>query len=430
MIQYRFLLLLIAGLLLQDCCWAQGNAASPDNNLVKFTATPNTSSEGDLTPFTVDLYRAAVKDNRDNALISSFGAASMIGALYVGSNGQTEEELKSLLHWKSSKEDWIKYIKYIGGCFRETSDLQTQSAFWIQNNYMIKTFFIQTLQNYSFITVKNIDFTKSSSGAQINQWIRMQSNNKILPLYSSMPTNTKLVLMDFFVFDGAWKFPFQPNKTHKSFFTTIEGADVETSFMVQLNHYNYLRGPDFQYIEIPCRNDIYSFNILLPLDSEEFMQFENKITPEFLKKCQNESTLTEIDVALPIFTQTYNWNLKSVIKQLNANTLFSRHSDQSDISNMDPLFVSQISQMLHIAVNEQGPTTAANVNSNVNSIIVTKGNHIIEQLSANRPFIYYIQERISGAILCIGRYVNPDKAEDTGFHPFLRKLPSQTDPTE
>lgn len=97
-------------------------------------------------------------------------------------------------------------------------------------------------------------------------------------------------------------------------------------------------------------------------------------------------------------------DLKKVLQAMGIKEAFAATSDFSGISDDNRLYVGGVKQKTFIEVNEEGTTAAA-----VSGIIgeTSPGFSKYLEFIVNRPFIYAIQERSSGAILFVGKVTNP-----------------------
>jgi serpin B len=109
-----------------------------------------------------------------------------------------------------------------------------------------------------------------------------------------------------------------------------------------------------------------------------------------------------MDLYLPKFTMTFEDSLNAPLKRLGMGIAFS---DQADFSNLARESVS-ISQVLHktfVAVDESGTEAAA-----VTSVGADRTS-APPAVAVNRPFVFAIRERYSGAVLFIGKVLDPTR---------------------
>lgn len=110
-----------------------------------------------------------------------------------------------------------------------------------------------------------------------------------------------------------------------------------------------------------------------------------------------------VDLKLPRFSTTTETQLNKPIASLGATSMFQSEADFSNMTDAS-MFVSTMLQKAKIEVNEKGTKAAA-----VTAAIMTMSIYQPDEprhvtFHANRPFIYLITERSSGAIFFIGQY--------------------------
>ena len=76
-------------------------------------------------------------------------------------------------------------------------------------------------------------------------------------------------------------------------------------------------------------------------------------------------------------------------------------ADLTRLSPVGPLFISEVKQKSWVDVNEEGTEAAAATSVGVG---FTSGPLVVR---ADRPFLFFIRERLSGTILFAGKFASP-----------------------
>ncbi len=111
-----------------------------------------------------------------------------------------------------------------------------------------------------------------------------------------------------------------------------------------------------------------------------------------------------VNLKLPKFTTEMDLSLNQIISKLGAPSIFQPGTaDFSRFAN-GSFYVSKMLQKAKIEVSERG-TKAAAVTAAV--MLTSLGPHEMKRVEfhANRPFVYFITERNSGAILFMGQFL-------------------------
>jgi serpin B len=145
--------------------------------------------------------------------------------------------------------------------------------------------------------------------------------------------------------------------------------------------------------------------ILLP-EPGMFETFEQDLSATRLQDIVQKLTMTRIALTMPRFKFESRFELASVLAKMGMPSAFS---DQADFSGMDGGDTLQISDVVHqafVAVDEEGTEAAAATAV----IMTTKAMPIrVEPITftVDRPFVFFIRDIATGAILFIGRVVDP-----------------------
>ena len=245
-----------------------------------------------------------------------------------------------------------------------------------------------------------------------NLYVADQTNNKIEDLLppGSILNSTKLVLTDAVYFNAAWNTPFDPNNTHDGSFTLLDGSNVTVSFMnAELPSLPATQGTNFVAASLPYADESLSLVVVLP-DTGQFSQVESSLDAPALGTIVAGLRLTSqpVQLALPRFKIETGTSLVRLLTNLGMKSAFDS-SGAADFSSMDGtrfLYLSEIIHKAFIDVTEAG-TEAAAV-----TIVVGTGRGGIAMpvnFTANRPYLYFLRDQPTGAILFMGRVLDPSQ---------------------
>ena len=148
--------------------------------------------------------------------------------------------------------------------------------------------------------------------------------------------------------------------------------------------------------------------ILLPFKTASLSEVEKTLTTEYILRAKDTFQMSEkeVNLKLPRFKLDQKLSLAGELAEMGMNDLFV--SGKANLSGMDgtnKVFVSEVLHRAVVEVNEEG-TEAAAVTTVVAEQESVTSDSVIE-FSANRPFIFFIQDKTTGSILFLGRLVNP-----------------------
>ncbi|CAK9303150.1 unnamed protein product [Gordionus sp. m RMFG-2023] len=217
----------------------------------------------------------------------------------------------------------------------------------------------------------------------------------LIPL-GSLDSGTKVVLVDTLYFKSNWGIPFQPELTSVKAFTRDDGKLEEVKMMFGTNEAQYgetqLKKIEDRPSSIPDQKiKILRIQYANPNLAMFFVLLEQKGLPNLIKVLSFESLTsliktakkTLVDITLPIFKTSFDVTLSDTLKNLGRNIF------------------NEIYHKAVIEVNEKGTKAAASTGV----VIGFKSSLPFPRFTADRPFLYFVQDLARGHILFIGTYI-------------------------
>ncbi|HEY9123039.1 MAG TPA: serpin family protein, partial [Bacteroidales bacterium] len=215
-------------------------------------------------------------------------------------------------------------------------------------------------------------------------------------------------------FKGSWQFSFDKSKTQTADFYLNHDAKVDHSQMMLQTQLNYSSNNTFSAIELPYGNGTFNFVILLPAYDKTVDDIINGLSSQQWKETISSMTKSDVVVKMPKFKLECEGLLNNPLKSMGMTTAFTGAADFSKITTDAGLFISRVIHKTFIDLNEEG-TEAAAVTAVEMKFTSTGGEtNTTKWFIANQPFVYAITEKSTGAILFIGKMLNPTE-EKTKF---------------
>jgi serpin B len=285
------------------------------------------------------------------------------------------------------------------------------NAIWAEQTYTFRSDFLDTLATNYGAGVNLLDFINApeSSRLTINAWVATQTDDKIQDLLPplSVTRGTVLVLTNAVYFNAAWNTPFDLSKTQDGPFTLLDGSNVTVSFMNAYLALPAFRGTNFIAASLPCADTRLSLVVVVP-DADQFSQVESSLDATALRTLMTELTTQPVTLTLPRFKIETNTNLVALLQALGMTSAFL--PGVADFSGMDGARGLVITDVFHdafIDVAENGTKAAGST-----GVVLVTGRAALPTglpVNANRPFIYFLRDDPTGAILFMGRVQNPSQ---------------------
>jgi serine protease inhibitor len=112
-----------------------------------------------------------------------------------------------------------------------------------------------------------------------------------------------------------------------------------------------------------------------------------------------------VDIKLPRFNYEYEILLNDVLTEMGMGVAFTPEADFTGINRLGGLLIDYVKHKSFIEVNEEGTEAAAVTVVAIGRTSVGGPEKV--QFVVNRPFIYAITEKSTGAVLFIGTVKNP-----------------------
>ena len=168
------------------------------------------------------------------------------------------------------------------------------------------------------------------------------------------------------------------------------------------------RGRD-EAVELPYRSSTLAMMVMLP-SARSLAALEQGLGATALSRIAARMRPAEVELALPKFHLEVKSELAGVLSALGMPDAFSQAADFSRIDPGEQLDIARISHAADIEVQEEGTVAAAAtiVEIEATALEVTPP---ARPFIADRPFLYFLRDRRTGAILFAGRLVNAAGAQ-------------------
>jgi serpin B len=118
----------------------------------------------------------------------------------------------------------------------------------------------------------------------------------------------------------------------------------------------------------------------------------------------NGAQPTSVNLALPKFDIQKALTLKQPLAELGMPTAFSDRADFGGMTQQEPLRLSDVVHQANVTVDEKGTVAAAATGATMEA---TSAAARSVNLVVDRPFVFLLRDRPTGAILFAGQVTNP-----------------------
>jgi len=367
--------------------------------------------------FAFNLYKL-LSQEEGNLFCSPYSISAALAMTYAGARGDTEKQMADTLQFYLSQNQLHPAFNSLDqelasrgegakGKDGEGFRLNIVNAIWGQKDYAFLTSFLDTLAENYGAGLRILDFINETEPSRIaiNDWVSDETEGRIEDLIpqGAISQMTRLVLTNAIYFNAAWQYPFEEDATSPGVFYLLNGEEVTVPMMEQQESFSYVEGDNYKAVELPYDGQELSMVVFLP-DSGQFETFEEAIEYQNIKGIIESLERREVRLTMPKFEFDSSFGLKKTLTEMGMPVAFSAGADFSGMTGNKDLFISDVIHKAFVSVDEAGTEAAA-----ATAVIMelTAMPEIPVEVTLNRPFIFLIRDIETGAILFVGRVMNP-----------------------
>ncbi len=410
-----------------------------------------------VNAFAVDAYRRLLDDpvlalSDKNAVFSPASIALALGMTRAGAKGQTGTEMDDVLHvggWDelgpglnslsqalaSRNARWVD----VEDATREVA-LRIANTTFAQRGWAVEDDFLDAIAAAFGAGVNLVDYMADPAAARdtINAWVDRQTAGRIPELLTpaNVTSATRLYLVNAIYMKAEWDDWFAEDGTTPQVFTRLDGSTIRVPTMVAYRGAlspvaPFVDGDGWQALELRYRSrgdtPQLAMTLVMP---DDLARFERSMTAEQLDgivagldavrdgwhdatPCGSETGCYPYDLELymPRFGIETRAELGDLLAGLGMPSAFDPAA--ADFSGIhvpqdpaDTLFIKNVIHQANIDVDEKGTEAAA---ATAVGMDTGGGPSALEQITVrlDHPFLFLLRDVETGAILFMGRVVDP-----------------------
>ena len=362
--------------------------------------------------FAFDLFRPVAEGEAGdvNIMISPFSVASALSMTLNGAEGNTFEAVRKSLRYDGStleeiNETYRRLVKEMLSV-DERVLMEIANSVWAEKQFPVKKEFIRALKEWYLAEAKGFDINDPRSVDIINGWIEEKTHDRIENMLSSLDRDLVMLLINAIYFNGRWKHQFDLQSTADRPFYVTPDNPVTVPMMYQKGKFAAARGENVTLAELPYGQGNYSMVVALPDEGITPAKIAAGLTSEIWEEWVASLSYgtREVKLYMPRFRYGYKRMLNDDLTALGMGVAFDPgQADFSRISDED-IFISFVLHQTFIENKEEGTEAAA---ATVIGFTRTSLPPEPEVVNLNRPFLWFIRETTTGAIVFMGIVAEP-----------------------
>ncbi len=368
--------------------------------------------------FAFDIYGELRKSQSGNFFYSPHSISSALGMTMAGARGQTAAEMARTLRYDALGDrvhplaaafgDELAKRENVRGERGDPFRLRVSNALWGQIDHEFRPEFVELLGKHYGAALRSLDFVQDPDGSRktVNAAIEEATEGKIRDLLQppDVTDETRLVLTNAIYFKASWAEEFPAGRTQVGAFHRKDGTAVDVPFMERTDGFLHAERDGLTAIDLPYLGGEVAMLVLMPAEGT-FDEFEGSLDSKRLEAIVGSLGGRQVDLALPKFEMRSRFGLGEVLQDLGMKSAFD--PDAADFSGMDGtrnLFIGAVVHQSFVRVDEKGTEAAA-----ATAVMMETEMEPDEPIEVriDRPFVFLVRHRTTGAVLFVGRVLDP-----------------------
>ena len=340
----------------------------------------------------------------ENLFLSPFSASMALGMTMNGAAGDTWSQMREVLGLGGLTEEEINaaYASLMELLVGLDPAVETAvgNSVWIRLGFPVYADFLAVVSEFFDAEAEELDFNSPEALERINGWVEAATNGHIEDMVRApIPRKVVAYLINAIYFKAPWQFPADPADTQSEPFYLDDGSVVTVPLMSLEGDFPYLANDRFQAVDLPYGGGAFSMTVLIPHRGVSVDDLAASLDVAQWEEVVSGLHDTRLSFFLPRFQMDYERTLNGDLEALGMVDAFD---DAADFTRLSPVGVSisEVRQKSWVEVNEEGTEAAA-------ATVVALAVSAPRQVRADRPFLFFIRERLSGAILFAGKIASP-----------------------
>ena len=392
---------------------------APTSAPVGSAVTPETLSSASAATVALGLNMLPSLGDGGNVVFSPDSIETALAMVGTGAAGATATQMASALGLSSPSnfasvgtlQSTLANEQAAAGAGNPQAPmLRIADGLFLQQGVALQSGFLSTLSQSFGATPQSVDFTTPAATQTVNEWVDQQTEGLIPKIVEQFPPETELVLANALYLKAEWRSPFEPGETRPATFTAPGGPET-VPFMHRAEQLDYAESSEYTAVQIPYAASPLALLVVMPSPGTSVDTLEQQLDEPTLASLVGSLTPTRLNLSLPSFQIALPST--SIIPQLQALGMTDAFEPglaefPKITAGGPPLFISVVQHAADFAVNEQGTIAAAVTAVGAQPVDAEMPPQV--SFDADRPFLFFLRDTDTGALLFAGRLTDAQAA--------------------
>ncbi len=244
----------------------------------------------------------------------------------------------------------------------------------------------------------------------INGWVDRKTEGKIDRILDQIDADQPAVILNAVYFKAAWASPFVKGATHEADFRLTPSSTVKVTTMGQRGYFQIIARPTFRAIRLPYSVKSLAMVVVVPNAIGGVDKVARALdAPALAALMRDMPEAQNVELALPRFKTSFRSEVGKLFRAAGMARAFDlKLADFSGMTGQPParapLAIDAVVHRAVIDVTEEGTEAAA---ATAVAMVAASMPAHIEPFAVDRPFLFYIVDDATGAVLFAGRISDP-----------------------
>ncbi|MDE6561168.1 MAG: serpin family protein [Muribaculaceae bacterium] len=372
-----------------------------------------------INNFAINLFKKEFENNVENLCISPASVFYTLGMMANGDDGRSRDEILDILGYPKGEEGLQELNIFANALLRDATQFEGETQFgftnsiWHRPSISLFPKFSTDIEDIYGAMIHPIWLGDETGRTALNAFVYTQTRGMTNTFLNKTDlTNLTFVNTPYFI--GSWKIPFSNESGEKKQFNNYYGAYTWTSFLstsaceIESTEINFPSNDDLggynrrlHIIRLPYSDGNYSMTIIqpIPFTIRAFEDLLQVLDNDTLSSYESSLHKESLRLWIPKFKIAFNKDILPTL--ISMGFYYVRTQGFSKIGD-EVIVLRKFPHAITINVDD------LNTKGNGNGIQETSrsSEDATEILSVNSPFVYMIQDTLSGSILLIGALTN------------------------
>lgn len=346
-----------------------------------------------------------------NVALSPLSIALAVAMAHQGAEGSTRAEIEKAFGWSGDRKAVAEAHHELTDALARTDGawtLRIANRLWGCRSQSFLPAYTERLDAQFGAPLERVDFAGDPAGSRrtINAWISDQTESRIPELIGENDINpmTRVVLTNAVYFLGKWESPFAKSATTSLPFHASKGTR-EVPFLRKTATLPFAESSAWEAVELAYQGQRLGFLLILPKQGQTLAETITALGDDGVESVAKSLSPTRVALSMPKVEFRHATDLAGRLEDLGIRTAFGAGADFSGMTGKQDLFLSKALHEAYLRVDEEGTEAAA-----ATALIAQRKMAPLEpprEFLADRPFLFAIRDRDSGALVFVGAIQSP-----------------------